>query len=296
MRELPIGWEYRRVDQVGDVQIGRQRSPSVMTGPYIKPYLRVANVLDGYIDYSDVLEMNFTPYEAQIYELRHGDVLLNEGQALDLVGRCAVFDGPSGMCFQNTLLRFRPRDVLPRFAVAIFKHWLHRGEFRKLSRQTTSIAHLGVGQFSAMPFPVAPAGEQRRMAEILDDADQAISTCELALEKTIAKQKAMSLSLLETMGVANTLADVLIGSPKNGIYKPASEYGPDGTRIVRIDSMQRGEINSFASLLRVLLSDAERALFSLENDDILINRVNSIDYVGKSAIVRQPIQHHALSS
>ncbi len=152
--------ELEESDQVGDVQLGRQRSPAMMTGPYMRPYLRVANVLDGYIDYSDVLEMNFAPHEAETFGLLPGDILLNEGQDLDLVGRCAIFDGPSGMCFQNTQLRFRPRIVSTKFAAAVFKYWLDRGEFRKLTRQTTSIAHIGAGQFSGMLFPLAPLHEQ----------------------------------------------------------------------------------------------------------------------------------------
>src|ERR1700744_4774868 len=137
MSKLPAGWEYKRVDQVGEVQLGRQRSPAMLFGPWMRPYLRVANVLDGYIDYSDVLEMNFNPTEAQIFELVPGDILINEGQALDLVGRCAIFNGPPGMCFQNTLLRFRGHTVLPGFAAAVFKYWLDHGVFRRQSRQTT---------------------------------------------------------------------------------------------------------------------------------------------------------------
>ena len=191
MRELPDGWEYHRVDQVGDVQLGRQRSPAMMSGPYMRPYLRVANVLDGYIDYSDVLEMNFAPYEAQTFNLQPGDVLVNEGQALNLVGRCAIFDGPQGMCFQNTLLRFRPRTVLPKFAAAVFKHWLDHGEFRKITRQTTSIAHLGSAQFTAMRFPYAPLQAQQRITEILDSADEQIKVS----LRLLAKQEAMLKSL-----------------------------------------------------------------------------------------------------
>ena len=33
------------------------------------------------------MEMNFTPEEFQTYALRRGDVLLNEGQSMELVGR-----------------------------------------------------------------------------------------------------------------------------------------------------------------------------------------------------------------
>jgi type I restriction enzyme S subunit len=40
------------------------------------PYLRAANVRDGYLDLSDVKEMNFSPAEQSIFALRRGDVLV----------------------------------------------------------------------------------------------------------------------------------------------------------------------------------------------------------------------------
>ncbi|MFE4205877.1 restriction endonuclease subunit S [Streptomyces goshikiensis] len=162
------GWEVRPVNRVGEVQIGRQLSPSQLNGRHMRPYLRVANVHDGYVDYSDVLEMNFTPAEFATFSIERGDVLLNEGQSLELVGRSALYDGPPGMCFQNTLIRFRPRHVLPTVARAIFKRWLDTGEFMKIALQTTSIAHLGSERFAAMPFVLPPMAEQQRIAETVD--------------------------------------------------------------------------------------------------------------------------------
>lgn len=184
MLDLPDGWELRRTDEVGDVQLGRQRSPSHAAGPHMRPYLRVANVFDGYIDYSDVLEMNFTPSEYKVFSLRVGDILLNEGQSLELVGRNSVYGGLSGMCFQNTLVRFRPRLVTSEFSRAVFKYWFDSGVFRRIARQTTSIAHLGADRFAALPFPVPSAWEQRRIAEILGAIDDSIRASELTLSKS----------------------------------------------------------------------------------------------------------------
>ncbi len=81
------------VRESGDVQLGRQRAPKYQTGTSFRPYLRVANVFDGYIDYSDVLEMDFDERDFRTFRLEPGDILLNEGQSRELVGRCAVFDG-----------------------------------------------------------------------------------------------------------------------------------------------------------------------------------------------------------
>lgn len=166
---IPKEWATCRVDDVGSIKLGRQRSPKHQSGRFTTPYLRVANVYDGFIDYSDVLEMDFTPTEKDTYSLLPGDVLLNEGQSLELVGRSAIYDGePNRFCFQNTLIRFRayPQND-PRFCRGIFKFYIDIGKFMTIARQTTSVAHLGADRLAKLAFPCPPPDEQRRIAAAL---------------------------------------------------------------------------------------------------------------------------------
>ena len=163
---VPRHWRWRTVQEVGTAILGRQRSPAHHHGPNMRPYLRVANVFEDRIDTTDVLTMNFEHDEAAKYELRCGDVLLNEGQSPELVGRPAIYRGEiPGACFQNTLIRFRAgREVLPEYALLVFRHYLHSGIFRSIARGSTNIAHLGLQRFRALPLPVPPVEEQRRIA------------------------------------------------------------------------------------------------------------------------------------
>ncbi|WP_420101536.1 restriction endonuclease subunit S [Bosea sp. (in: a-proteobacteria)] len=160
--DLPPDWRWLRVDRAGEVTLGRQRSPQHERGQHMRPYLRVANVYENRIDTSDVLLMNFEPAEAAIYELKEGDILLNEGQSPELVGRPAIYRGEvPGACFQNTLIRFRAsKEVHPEYALIVFRHYMHSGVFRRIARWSTNIAHLGLERFRALPFPVPPLEEQ----------------------------------------------------------------------------------------------------------------------------------------
>lgn len=163
--DLPGTWQWVRVDTVGEVTIGRQRHNRQTESSIIAPYLRVANVQEAHIDTTDVSEMPFTEGEYEHYSLKAGDILINEGQSPELVGRAAVFNGEvEGACFQNSLIRFRAsRTVLPEYALLVFRHYLHSGEFRKIARWTTNIAHLSRTRFAAMPFPLPPLVEQERI-------------------------------------------------------------------------------------------------------------------------------------
>lgn len=167
---LPNGWAWATVEQVGKVQLGRQRSPKHHDGPHMRPYLRVANVFEDRIDTSDVMSMNFEPEEFERYRLLAGDVLLNEGQSPELLGRPALYRGePADTAFTNTLIRFQPEDgILPEWALIVFRRHMHFGRFTRESRITTNIAHLSANRFKTVEFPVPPTEEQRRIAEVLD--------------------------------------------------------------------------------------------------------------------------------
>lgn len=163
-----------RVADFGEVVGGRQLSPSQSRGVNPAPYLRVANVFLNRISFGDVLSMDFTERERQRFYLVPGDILLNEGQSLELVGRSAIFRGPPDTyCFQNTLVRFRTSRtrLLPEFAQLIFEQWMYRGDFQKVAMRTTSIAHLGSDRFSKMALVVPPIDRQAAAVERIDAID-----------------------------------------------------------------------------------------------------------------------------
>lgn len=165
---IPKTWAWCRTDVAGFVQLGRQRTPKDHVGPDMRPYLRVANVFEDRICTADVKQMNFSDKEYEIYRLNAGDILLNEGQSLELIGRPAMFRGEvDGCCFQNTLVRFQAaRGVNPEFALLTFLDAMHRGRFRRIAKITTNIAHLGAARFAELGFPLPPEEEQSEIVRL----------------------------------------------------------------------------------------------------------------------------------
>lgn len=194
---LPSGWRWLAVREAGEVQLGRQRAPQHHFGPHMRPYLRVANVMDSYIDTSDILEMNFDEREYERYRLEPGDILLNEGQSPDLIGRSAIYNGEvPGACFQKTLLRFRAgAKVQPKFAQMVFRHYMWSGYFRKNSRITTSIGHLTAERFSKLYFPLPVDGEQ---CQIIDRVEEEMSKID-AMEAVVAAELKRSARLRQSI-------------------------------------------------------------------------------------------------
>ena len=165
------------------ILMGRQRSPDRATGPFMTPYLRSANVLDGILDLSDVKEMDFGPAERARYALVPGDVLVSEGSASEsAVGAAAVWSGEIAgpVCLQNTLLRFRAVEgmTIPRFVYHWCRWAYESGAFRDASTGS-NIRHIGLTRALKLPVCLPTLGEQQTIVAFLDIVERHASALRL---------------------------------------------------------------------------------------------------------------------
>ena len=155
---IPDDWKVVSVGSTGEV---RAKKALAAKGPgELRPYLRTKNVFDGHIDIDDVLEMPMTDAEFSVYTLRYSDILLNEGQSIELVGRCAMYKNnyPRPCAIQNQLVRFRAqKGTSAGFATHLFRRCQQAGVFSAIALQTTSVAHLGVSRFAKLRLAWPPS-------------------------------------------------------------------------------------------------------------------------------------------
>jgi type I restriction enzyme, S subunit len=167
--EVPPGWSLKRIDEIAKVQLGRQRSPKDHTGPYMRPYLRAANITWKGLDLTDVKEMNFAPEEFRTFQLKSGDVLLNEGSgSAKEVGKPAVWRSQiKNICFQNTLLRVRPFSYDPDLLRYCLLYLALSGQF-VANTQGVNIIHIGKAGLARFVIPVPPQHEQKILLDRLN--------------------------------------------------------------------------------------------------------------------------------
>ncbi|MER7208867.1 restriction endonuclease subunit S [Streptosporangium sp. NPDC000239] len=168
-----MSWTRTSLRGVAEVALGRQRAPQHADGPHMVPYLRAANVKDGELALDDVMSMNFTPQEQKTFSLIPGDVLVTEGSgSLSSVGAAAVWAGEIGgaVCFQNTLLRLRPRQGVTdgRFLGWWARSAFGSGLFASIATGA-NIYHVSAERVRSLPVELPSLEEQRRIADFLDD-------------------------------------------------------------------------------------------------------------------------------
>ena len=186
--KLPAGWVWASVEQLGHVQLGRQRSPSKIGKANPTPYIRAANITENGVDLSDVLEMDFSETEKETFALKVGDILLTETSGSpEHVGRPAIWKQVGGLyCFQNTVLRFSPEGIGSEYAFYSFLAMQKLGVFSKLSGGV-GINHLSAGKFSKLPVMLPPVAEQLALIETLEESFSRIDD-QLAFQAHSLKQ------------------------------------------------------------------------------------------------------------
>ena len=156
----------------------------------------------------------------------------------------------------------------------------------------TGVPTLNRNLVHVVPVIVPPIAQQRRIAAILDRADAVRRKRKEAIALT---EELLRSAFLEMFGdpVTNpkgwetlTIGELAVVGPQNGLYRPASDYG-SGTPIIRIDSFYDGNITAIHKLKRMRIDNDLIKLYGVNYGDILINRVNSPNYLGKSALVPQ---------
>jgi type I restriction enzyme S subunit len=156
--------------------------------------------------------------------------------------------------------------------------------------RSTTVDNFPIDMLRMLSVPVPPLAEQRRIAAVLNSADALRAKRRAALAQLDSFGRAIFLDLFgdpatNPKGWPQTmLGELMTSGPQNGLYRPASDYG-SGIPIVRIDTFYDGEVTKLATLKRVRVSDDERDLFRLCPGDIVLNRVNSMEYLGKSALI-----------
>lgn len=157
--------EFQNLDQIADVVSGITKGRKTKEVELKEvPYLRVANVQDGYFDLSEIKTIEATAAEIERYRIEKGDLLLTEGGDRDKLGRGNVWmDDETDFIFQNHLFRVRIKDrknYRPSFLNALTRSDFGRAYFRKQAKQTTGIASINSRQIKAFPVPIIQMEEQ----------------------------------------------------------------------------------------------------------------------------------------
>lgn len=199
-RELPNEWDAVPLGEAGEIASGVTLGRKFFNEPTRQvPYLRVANVKDGYLDLSDVYSVEVPEREITKLRLQYGDLLLTEGGDPDKLGRGTFWKEQIAECVhQNHIFRVR-LDLAkfdPEFVSLQLQSHYGKAYFLKHAKQTTGIATINQKALSGFPLLFPPFPEQRRIAALLNKQMVAVDRARAAAEARLEAARALPAAYL----------------------------------------------------------------------------------------------------
>jgi len=216
---VPKLWRISPLDSCSEVQTGVAKGRRLNGAETISvPYLRVANVQDGFLDLSEMKSIEIRRSELERYSLQAGDVVLTEGGDFDKLGRGFIWNGEVRCCVhQNHIFAVRAnrRMLLPQFLAYLTQGPYGKAYFLSVAHKTTNLACINTTKLKAFPALLPSIEEQ----QVVVDAPSAVDR-KIAVEE--AKRRAID-SLFKTL-----LHHLMIGKLRARDLDPA-DHSHDGT-------------------------------------------------------------------
>lgn len=200
LEQIPGHWEVKPLKALSQLQTGLTLGKKYHDRSLInRPYLRVANVQDGYLDLDDIAEIELRASDAVRYELREGDVLMTEGGDFDKLGRGYVWEGQVAHCLhQNHIFAVRPlADLLiPRYLALVLSSGYGRAYFTATSKQSTNLASTNSTKLRNMPMPAPSVAEQDAVIAFSDRETARIDTLIAKIREAMDRLKELRTALI----------------------------------------------------------------------------------------------------
>lgn len=209
--EVPEHWEVAPLKHLATVQTGMAKGKDLEGIETVNvPYLRVANVQDGYLSLDEVQLLAVPVTSLERYLLKEGDVLMNEGGDFDKLGRGCIWSGEIETCMhQNHVFAVRPHSVSGEWLNAYTTSRAANAYFISKSKQSTNLASISSTNLMGLSVPLPPAEEAietlGRMNELVKEIDDlkrsAIQATDLLQERRSALISAAVTGQIDVRGL-----------------------------------------------------------------------------------------------
>jgi len=294
---LPSSWRWVKLGKV--IREAQAGFACGLRDPQGIAQLRMNNLdTRGSFVWDDVLRVPHAANDIEQFLILPGDVLFNNTNSTELVGKSALFEGyVEPIVYSNHFTRLRTvtEALLPDFLASWLNHKWQQGVFATICNRWIGQSAVKADKLLTLDFPLPPLPEQRRIAGVLHEQMAAVEKARAAAQARLEAVKTLPAAFLRQVfpqpgqpllpGWRWVRLGEVLQETRNGLYKPDTYYGT-GTRILKMFNI--GRLDGAWDLSRldfIELTEKESAAYRLEEGDILFNRVNSNELVGKCAVV-----------
>ena len=164
------------------------------------PYLRVANVQNGYLDLNEIKTIELKHSEREKYLLKYEDVLYTEGGDRDKLGRGTIWKNEIKECVhQNHVFKARidKKHALPQYISYWSMSIPARNYFYVKGKQSVNLASINKTILSALPLPLPSLDTQKKIVTEIEDRFSVCDSIEQTVDTVLVQAEAMRQSILK---------------------------------------------------------------------------------------------------
>jgi len=196
---LPDGWEYKKLREVVmKAQSGFACNQKFETTEGVV-HLRTHNIsTNGKLNFDKLVKIQADKIQKGSLRLEAGDLLFNNTNSAELVGKTALIDKGYDYAFSNhiTLLKTKP-ELDSAFLSNYFIYLLNRKFFEGVCNRWIGQAGINTKTLLNIDIPTPPLPTQRRIVAKIDAAFTRLDTAIQLQKQNIARTEEMKKSVLE---------------------------------------------------------------------------------------------------
>jgi len=252
---------------------------------------------EGKLDLSNVVERDIEEKKIEKKALRKGDIIIEKsgGGPTQPVGRVVFFDVDSDenyLCNNFTTI-LRPKSNLVDSKYLLYQMlYLHKvGKTKKYQNKTTGIHNLNLEKYLQEKVPLPPLPDQLHIANLLSKAENLIAQRK---ESIRLLDEFLKSTFLEMFGDPSTnrkkftkgkIKDV-VTEVKYGTSSPAEDEGL--YPYLRMNNITPDGYMDYSKLKYInIVDDKEKEKYVVRKGDLLFNRTNSKELVGKTGVFNE---------
>lgn len=257
--------------------------------------IRTANFTnDGVINFDNLVYREIDPKKIASKQLQTGDIIIEKsgGSPTQPVGRVVFFDLKTNEPFLcnnfTSVLRPNKKLVYPKYLFYRLFEGHKEGRTLKYQNKTTGIINLKLENYLQEKLDIPDdLQDQIHIANILSKAEALISQRK---ESIRLLDEFLKSTFLEMFGDPSgnkkkfpigKIRDV-VSEVKYGTSKPAEESG--AYPYLRMNNITSEGYWDFTSLKHINIEDSEREKYIVRKGDLVFNRTNSKELVGKTGV------------
>jgi type I restriction enzyme S subunit len=139
------------------------------------PITRIETIADAEINLDRVGFAGVDEKLAKKFLLEEGEILFSHINSITHIGKCALYKKEHGRLVHGmNLLSFKPNEkiIFPKFALYSLRSQQFKDQLAKSIKKAVNQASVSIGDIKKIKLRIPPLAEQKRIAAILDQAEE----------------------------------------------------------------------------------------------------------------------------